>query len=368
MSAWEQHTTKEASWIGLDRPLTGVVISRWHDTALLNLCQGLNSPKTTNIVAEDFNKANLKNSLWNLTNISQAQPRGVKRTGLTDQSRPYSSVSVQPIRTCRHISHAKYKQRMKQEAPVTREVTPHAGPLNQRLQDVLSDAAWDMFLDSFECGDTGRAPNPPQDRSLYYSLYCSLSCLQYCSLPCSLSCSLYCSLYCSLSCLLYSERDSEPSCSLSCSLSGPVHCPVHCTVNRTVNRPVHFTVHCNVYCPIHCNVYCPVHCTFHCPVYCTVNRTVNGPDHCTVNNCSVSCSLYCSLSCSLYSEQDSEPSCSLYFSLYCSLSCSLCCSLSCSLSSEQDSEPSCSLYFSLSCSLYRSLSSLLYSEQDSERS
>ena len=38
--------------MGPDRPLTGVVISRWHDTALLNLYQALNSPQMTNMVAE----------------------------------------------------------------------------------------------------------------------------------------------------------------------------------------------------------------------------------------------------------------------------------------------------------------------------
>ncbi|KAI5616827.1 gastrula zinc finger protein XlCGF28.1-like [Silurus asotus] len=102
------------------------------------------------IVVGDFNSANLKRALPNFYQHITCPTRGERtldhcyttlKNGYKAQSRPpfgksdHAAIFLMPV----------YKQRLKQEAPVQREVTRWTDQSVAALQDALDDADWDMF-------------------------------------------------------------------------------------------------------------------------------------------------------------------------------------------------------------------------------
>lgn len=104
-------------------------------------------------MAGDFNSANLKRAAPNFYQHITCPTRGVRildhcytlvKDGYKAQSRPpfgksdHAAIFLMP----------KYKQRLKQDVPVRREVACWTDKLVAALQDALDDADWDMFRNS----------------------------------------------------------------------------------------------------------------------------------------------------------------------------------------------------------------------------
>ncbi|KAI5628338.1 gastrula zinc finger protein XlCGF28.1-like [Silurus asotus] len=125
------------------------------DTAVWDLHETLTLHQTQHrvaalIVVEDFDSANLKRALLNFYQHITCPTRG-KRTldhCYTTFKNSYKAQSRPPFGKSDHAAiflMPVYKQRLKQEAPVQREVTRWTDQSVAALQDALDDAAWDMF-------------------------------------------------------------------------------------------------------------------------------------------------------------------------------------------------------------------------------
>lgn len=149
----------------LPREFTSVIISAVYippqadtDTALCELHEALTQHQTQHrdaalIVSGDFNSANLKRAAPNFYQHISCPTRGERildhcytmvKDGYRAQSRPpfgksdHAAIFLMP----------KYKQRLKQEVPVQREVACWTDKSVAALQDALDDADWDMFRNS----------------------------------------------------------------------------------------------------------------------------------------------------------------------------------------------------------------------------
>ncbi|KAI5629002.1 gastrula zinc finger protein XlCGF28.1-like [Silurus asotus] len=146
----------------LPREFSSVIVSAVYippqadtDTAVWDLHETLTLHQTQHrdaalIVVGDFNSANLKRALPNFYQHITCPTRGERtldhcyttlKNGYKAQSRPpfgksdHAAIFLMPV----------YKQRLKQEAPVQREVTRWTDQSVAALQDALDDADWDMF-------------------------------------------------------------------------------------------------------------------------------------------------------------------------------------------------------------------------------
>ncbi|KAK1803589.1 hypothetical protein P4O66_021005 [Electrophorus voltai] len=146
----------------LPREFTSVIINTVYippqanmDTALCELHEALTQFQTQHrdaalIVVGDFNSANLKRAVPNLYQHVTFPTRGNRTLDhcYTPYKDSYKAQAHTPFGKSDHAAIfllPKYKQRLKWEAPVQREVTRWTDQLGAALQDALDDADWDMF-------------------------------------------------------------------------------------------------------------------------------------------------------------------------------------------------------------------------------
>ncbi|KAK1791055.1 hypothetical protein P4O66_002099 [Electrophorus voltai] len=102
------------------------------------------------IVVGDFNSANLKRAVPNLYQHVTFPTRGNRTLDhcYTPYKDSYKALAHPPFGKSDHAAIfllPKYKERLKREAPVQREVTRWTDQSVAALQDALDDADWDMF-------------------------------------------------------------------------------------------------------------------------------------------------------------------------------------------------------------------------------
>ncbi|KAL0199448.1 hypothetical protein M9458_007988, partial [Cirrhinus mrigala] len=149
----------------LPREFTSVIISAVYippqadtDTALCELHEALTQRQAQHrdaalIVAGDFNSANLKRAAPNFYQHITCPTRGDRTLDhcYTTVKDAYKAQSRPPFGKSDHAAiflMPKYKQRLKREVPVQREVTRWTDQSVAALQDALDDADWDMFRNS----------------------------------------------------------------------------------------------------------------------------------------------------------------------------------------------------------------------------
>ncbi|KAL0152385.1 hypothetical protein M9458_052108, partial [Cirrhinus mrigala] len=149
----------------LPREFTSVIISAVYippqadtDTALCELHEALTQHQAQHrdaalIVAGDFNSANLKRAAPNFYQHITCPTRGDRTLDhcYTTVKDAYKAQSRPPFGKSDHAAiflMPKYKQRLKREVPVQREVTRWTDQSVAALQDALDDADWDMFRNS----------------------------------------------------------------------------------------------------------------------------------------------------------------------------------------------------------------------------
>ncbi|KAK1803662.1 hypothetical protein P4O66_021066, partial [Electrophorus voltai] len=146
----------------LPREFTSVIINTVYippqanmDTALWELHEALTQFQTQHrdtalIVVGDFNSANLKRAVPNLYQHVTFPTRGNRTFDhcYTPYKDSYKTLAHPPFGKSDHAAIfllPKYKQRLKQEAPVQRAVARWTDQSAAALQDALDDADWDMF-------------------------------------------------------------------------------------------------------------------------------------------------------------------------------------------------------------------------------
>ncbi|KAK1802517.1 hypothetical protein P4O66_021800 [Electrophorus voltai] len=146
----------------LPREFTSVIINTVYippqanmDTALCELHEALTQFQAQHrdaalIVVGDFNSANLKRAVPNLYQHVTFPTRGNGTLDhcYTPYKGSYKALAHPPFGKSDHAAIfllPKYKQRLKQEAPVQREVARWTDQSVAALQDALDDADWDMF-------------------------------------------------------------------------------------------------------------------------------------------------------------------------------------------------------------------------------
>ncbi|KAK1783932.1 hypothetical protein P4O66_023099, partial [Electrophorus voltai] len=125
------------------------------DTALWGIHEALTQIQAQHrdaalIVVGDFNSANLKRAVPNLYQHITFPTRGNRTLDhcYTPYKDSYKALAHPPFGKSDHAAIfllPKYKQRLKREAPVQREVTCWTEQSVATLQDTLDDADWDMF-------------------------------------------------------------------------------------------------------------------------------------------------------------------------------------------------------------------------------
>ncbi|KAK1803718.1 hypothetical protein P4O66_021122 [Electrophorus voltai] len=125
------------------------------DTALCELHEALTQLQTQHrdaalIVVGDFNSANLRRAVPNLYQHVTFPTRGNRTLDhcYTPYKDSYKALAHPPFGKSDHAAISiipKYKQRLKREAPVQREVARCTDQSVDDLQDALDDADWDMF-------------------------------------------------------------------------------------------------------------------------------------------------------------------------------------------------------------------------------
>ncbi|KAK1802532.1 hypothetical protein P4O66_004157 [Electrophorus voltai] len=128
------------------------------DTALCELHEALTQFQAQHrdaalIVVGDFNSANLKSAMPNLYQHVTFPTRGNRTLDhcYTPYKDSYKALAHPPFGKSDHAAIfllPKYKQRVKREAPVQREVARWTDQSVAALQDGLDDADWDMFCRS----------------------------------------------------------------------------------------------------------------------------------------------------------------------------------------------------------------------------
>ncbi|KAK1787161.1 hypothetical protein P4O66_017536, partial [Electrophorus voltai] len=151
----------------LPREFTSVIINTVYippqanmDTALCELHEALTQFQTQHrdaalIVVGDFNSANLKRAVPNLYQHITFPTRGNRTLDhcYTPYKDSYKALAHPSFGKSDHAAIfliPKYKQRLKWEAPVQREVTHWTDQSVAALQDALDDVDWDMFQRSTE--------------------------------------------------------------------------------------------------------------------------------------------------------------------------------------------------------------------------
>ncbi|KAK1806255.1 hypothetical protein P4O66_000131 [Electrophorus voltai] len=146
----------------LPREFTSVIINTVYippqanmDTALCELHEALTQFQaqhrdTALIVVGDFNSANLKRAVPNLYQHVTFLTRGNRTLDhcYTPYKDSYKALAHPPFGKSDHATIfllPKYKQRLKREAPVQREVARWTDQSVAALQDALDDTDWDMF-------------------------------------------------------------------------------------------------------------------------------------------------------------------------------------------------------------------------------
>ncbi|KAK1802735.1 hypothetical protein P4O66_021277, partial [Electrophorus voltai] len=146
----------------LPREFTSVIINTVYippqanmDTALWELHEALTQFQAQHrdaalIVVGDFNSANLKRAVPNLYQHVTFPTRGNRTLDhcYTPYKDSYKALAHPPFGKSDHAAIfllPKYKQRLKREAPVQREVTRWTDQSVAVLQNALDDADWDMF-------------------------------------------------------------------------------------------------------------------------------------------------------------------------------------------------------------------------------
>ncbi|KAK1802700.1 hypothetical protein P4O66_021237 [Electrophorus voltai] len=146
----------------LPREFTSVIINTVYippqanmDTALWELHEALTQFQAQHrdaalIVVGDFNSANLKRAVANLYQHVTFPTRGNRTLDhcYTPYKDSYKALAHPPFGKSDHAAIfllPKYKQRLKREAPVQREVACWTDQSVAALQDALDDADWDMF-------------------------------------------------------------------------------------------------------------------------------------------------------------------------------------------------------------------------------
>ncbi|KAK1792027.1 hypothetical protein P4O66_001757 [Electrophorus voltai] len=146
----------------LPREFTSVIINTVYippqanmDTALWELHEALTQFQAQHrdaalIVVGDFNSANLKRAVPNLYQHITFPTRGNRTLDhcYTPYKDSYKALAHPPFGKSDHAAIfllPKYKQRLKREAPVQREVARWTDQSVAALQDALDDADWDMF-------------------------------------------------------------------------------------------------------------------------------------------------------------------------------------------------------------------------------
>ncbi|KAK1804661.1 hypothetical protein P4O66_020656 [Electrophorus voltai] len=149
----------------LPREFTSVIINTVYippqanmDTALCELHEALTQFQAQHrdaalIVVGDFNSANLKRAAPKLYQHITFPTRGNRTLDhcYTPYKDSYKAQAHPPFGKSDHTAIfllPKYKQRLKREAPVQREVARWTDQLVAALQDALDDADWDMFQHS----------------------------------------------------------------------------------------------------------------------------------------------------------------------------------------------------------------------------
>ncbi|KAK1793068.1 hypothetical protein P4O66_011478, partial [Electrophorus voltai] len=149
----------------LPREFTSVIVNTVYmppqantDTALCELHEALTQFQAQHwdaalIAVGDFNSANLKRVVPNLYQHVTLPSRGNRTLDhcYTPYKDSYKALAHPPFRKSDHAAmflKSKYKQRLKREAPVQREVARWTDQLVAALQDALDDADWDMFWHS----------------------------------------------------------------------------------------------------------------------------------------------------------------------------------------------------------------------------
>ncbi|KAK1803915.1 hypothetical protein P4O66_003855 [Electrophorus voltai] len=149
----------------LPREFTSVIINTVYippqanmDTALCELHEALTQFQAQHrdaalIVVGDFNSANLKRAVPNLYQHVTFPTRGNRTLDhcYTPYKDSYKALAHPPFGKSDHAGIfllPKYKQRLKREAPVEREVARWTDQSVAALQDALDDADWDMFQHS----------------------------------------------------------------------------------------------------------------------------------------------------------------------------------------------------------------------------
>ncbi|KAK1784717.1 hypothetical protein P4O66_003396 [Electrophorus voltai] len=146
----------------LPREFTSVIINTVYippqanmDTALWELHEALTQFQAQHrdaalIMVGDFNSTNLKHAVPNLYQHVTFPTRGNTTLNhcYTPYKDSYKALAHPPFGKSDHVAIfllPKYKQRLKQEAPVQREVARWTDQSVDALQDALDDANWDMF-------------------------------------------------------------------------------------------------------------------------------------------------------------------------------------------------------------------------------
>ncbi len=126
---------------------TSLALSKLHD----ELSGYINKhPDAASIIAEDFNKANLKKVMPNFHQHVSCPTRGPNTLDhcYTQFKKAYKARSLPAFGKSDHAAiflTPEYKQRIVQEPPVEREVTRWSSHSEAMLQAALDDVDWDMF-------------------------------------------------------------------------------------------------------------------------------------------------------------------------------------------------------------------------------
>ncbi len=126
---------------------TSLALSKLHD----ELSGYINKhPDAASIIAEDFNKANLKKVMPNFHQHVSCPTRGPNTLDhcYTQFKKAYKARSLPAFGKSDHAAiflTPEYKQRIVQEPPVEREVTCWSSHSEAMLQAALDDVDWDMF-------------------------------------------------------------------------------------------------------------------------------------------------------------------------------------------------------------------------------
>ena len=97
-------------------------------------------------------QANLNQFHQIFTSMSHVQPRGEKKskTNFTPHTDAYIALPRPPFGKCDNnsILIPAYKQKLKQETPVTRSIKTWSDEAEAKLQDCFDNTDWNMFWDS----------------------------------------------------------------------------------------------------------------------------------------------------------------------------------------------------------------------------